>query len=255
MSMRLQRRVSVLIGLLLGVVFTYGVLEQTIPKAWTDHTFSADAWELDPPLAVPTLVSFASGVTTDDALYRAIRAYYAANAPLLAAEFRETNSERLRGLFGMYLVHRAAPYNVVPVEPVTLLDFVSTPTAHCGTYARAAGQVYAALDVGWRNIVVDDGWHGLNEVWVAGRWETFDPTNNLWLSVSVDELLNGVPRGWRTFYTPQTDLNAPAWYRERLIPSYNLPAIRANISQWGLTVFPGRWEIAAESGRHDARSH
>lgn len=239
------RRVVIggLIGLLGGVVFALTIRETTVPKAWTDHPFSDQSWEEEPPLAIPPLAVLVADAPTDAAAYAAIRAYYAANAPLLAREFRETNSERLRGLFGMYLVHLAAPYNYVPVLPVTLLDFVSTPTAHCGTFARAAGQVYEALGVHWRNIIVGDGWHGLNEVLVDGRWETFDPTNNLWLSVSVDELIKGMPRGWRTFYTPQTDLNAPAWYRERLMPNYNMAAIRTSIRQWGLTVSPGQWNI------------
>jgi len=239
--------IAVLVGLLIGILFTYGVLNTEPPKSWVSYPFSDQAWEADPALPIPSLAELTAGARDDTEALTAIRAYYEANAGALKALFQEDDDTRVRGFFGMYIVHNAVPYNRVEVDPVTLLDFVSAPTAHCGTFALALSQVYTGLGLHWRSIVVDDGWHGLNEVLIGGHYETFDATNNLWLSASIEELIGGVPRSWRTFYTAQTDANAGARYRDRLTDGYNMPLTRTAGTQWGLTVFPTHWEIVAQS--------
>lgn len=240
--------IILLCGFALGLL-TMKAVQPNETKSWASYAFSADAHEVDPPLPILSLVDIIDGATTNADAQAALRTYYDANAELLAALFMEPNEQRTRAFFGMYIVHLAQPYNTVAWDYLnaTILDFVAAPTAHCGAYAVAQSQVYTALGLRWRNIVVDNGWHGLIEAEIGERWETFDSTNNLWLSVSVEELLAGVPRSWRTFYTPQTDVNAPAQYRDHLADDYNMQYTRTSGTQWGLTVFPRRWEIIAQS--------
>ncbi len=244
----LNRLPAILIAFTVGIVFAYAVLNAAPPSAsWASYAFSDDAYEVDPALSIPPLSALIGDATTNADALAAVAAYYDANAETLAALFAEDNEQRTRALFGMYLVHVAVPYNRVERDPVTLIDFVNAETAHCGTFARAQSQVYTALGLRWRNIVVDDGWHGLVEAEIDGRWETFDATNNLWLSVSVEELIAGAPRSWRTFYTPHTDAHAPDTYRAHLADDYNMQLTRMAGTQWGLSVFPARWVIYAES--------
>lgn len=246
----MKRLLVILVAFTVGVVFAYVVLTHGLPsKSWANHPFSANAREVDPALPIPALAAIIADATTNADAQTAIRAYYDANAESLAALFIEPNDQRTRAFFGMYIVHLAQPYNTVDYDYLnaTLLDFITVDTAHCGAYAIAQSQVYTALGLRWRNIVVDNGWHGLIEAEIGGRWETFDATNNLWLSVSVEDLLAGVPRSWRTFYTPQTDVDASAVYRDHSANDYNMQYTRTTETQWGLTVFPRRWEIIAQS--------
>ena len=206
-------------------------------------------------LPLPSLSELVGSAQTDAEAYDLIRNYYTANHDALAVVFNEADETRLRALFGMYITHLAVPYNVVEVLPVTLLQFVSAETAHCGTYSLAQSQIYDALDVSWRNIIVDDGWHGIIEVLVGRQYETFDATSNVWVNLSIGEMIKGMtytvmdePRRYREFYTPVLDLATDDRYRVHLTDERcdrcSVPELRVGFSQWGLRVFPSRWYVA-----------
>lgn len=210
------------------------------------------------PLPLPALTAIIGGAPTDADAYARIAAYYADHRAELQVMFDEADETRLRGLFGMYITHLAAPYNIVPVEPVTLLEFVSTPTAHCGTYALAQSQIYDALGISWRFVLVDRGWHGLIEVLVGRQYETFDATSNVWINLSVGEMMAGMtqnvtgePRRFRVFYTPSLDPAAAPVYRAHLTnpdcDRCSVPQLRAGVSQWGLLVFPSTWTVERQN--------
>jgi len=236
--------------LMVGTVFLDGVYKDSDARAWAKLTFNERVWIGETPLSIPPLAEIVGGATTDAEAVALVAAYYDTNTSLLAAEFREQDDTRLRGLFGMYIIHLAAPYNVVEVVPTTLFEFINTPTAHCGTYSVAQSQVYDALGLEWRIVMVDGGWHGLIEVLVNERWETFDSTVNVWLSVGVPDLIAGTTRSYRAFYTPIYDANADDVYRQHYFESngyYNVSALREGLPFWGISVFPARWEITAQS--------
>lgn len=247
-----MRKLSYLAALLLpftaGIVSAYAVLT-AVPesKGWAGVVFDARLMSGEQPLEVASLGEMVGAAGDDAEAGAAIRAYYEANAGRLAEEFDEANDARLRGLFGMYITHVAVAYGVVETEPGTLLEFIAAPTAHCGVYAKAQSQVYDALGLVWRTVVVDGGWHGLNEVLIDGRYETFDATSNVWLSVSVEALLNGAPREYRTFYTPIFDAQADEAYRAHLATGHNVPELRAGLPLWGLRVFPSTWMVVDRS--------
>lgn len=249
----MRRLAAPLIAFTVGVVFAYAVLTVGTPPpalAWADTVYNPRLMSGDPPLPIPPLSAIIGDAATDaDALAAVVR-YYERHAAALGRVFAEANEQRTRALFGMYLVHMAAPYNVTPVTPVTFLDFVRTPTAHCGIYARAQSQVYTALGLRWREVHVDGGWHGLIEAEISGQFETFDSTSAVWVNQPVESLLRGAERHYRAYYTPALDVNADDVYRAHIIESggyYNVLGLRAGLPLWGLNVFFHTVEIVAES--------
>lgn len=214
--------------------------------------FDGRLMSAEPPLDITPLRQMVGNVRDEAAALRAVVSYYEANAARLALVFNEENDARLRALFGMYIVHVSQPYNTVPSgwENYTLIDFLEADAAHCGLYALAQSKIYTALGLWWNNVTVDDGWHGLIEAQIDGWWETFDATTNVWLTVSVGGLVNGVGRAYRNFYTPAWDMMASAddIYRRHYDESggyFSVADLRAGLPLWGLRVMVGQWEISA----------
>lgn len=197
------------------------------------------------PLAVPGLRELVDGAGA-----QGVAEYFEANKDRLALMFNETNEARLRGMVGMYLVHVSQPYGTMPSgwEDYTLDQLLAADAMHCGGYARAQGMIYTALGLRWHNVIVDGGWHGLIEAEIDGAWETFDATNNIWLSVSVGGLIGGLPREYRQFYAPVWDKQADQRYRQYALESgeyYSVPDLRVGPPLWGISVHPTRWAINA----------
>ena len=206
------------------------------------------------PIPIPPLAELVGDATDDATATARILNYYTANHDALVVAFNEADETRLRALFGMYIVHVDVPYNVVDVLPVTLLDFVQSSTAHCGTYSLAQSQIYDAFGLTWRFVLADGGWHGIMEVLVGRQYETFDATSNVWVNLSIGEMIAGMtytvmdePRRYREFYAPVLDPTTSDSFRVHLTDERcdrcSVPQIRAGFSQWGLRVFPSRWEV------------
>lgn len=233
------------IGLLMGILFMHVC---SAPAAVGIAAYDARVQSGETPLDVPGLAEIISGAVNDAAAERMLAAYYADHAEALAIEFRETNDMRLRALFGMYVTHLAVPYNVVEHAPISLLEFASAPAADCGIYATAQAQIYDALGLRWRRIHIDRGWHGVIEVLIGRQYEVFDATSNVWVNRSIGEMLGGMERSVRYFYTPMLDRSTGAVYRVHIGNEHNAPALRATLAWWGLTIFPSRWDVVAEGG-------
>lgn len=252
--MRLKRAAFTLTAFTVGVVFAYAVLTVGTPPAlaWAATVFDPRVMSGDPPLPIPPLSEIIGDAATDAAALSAITNYYDRQSLRLAVLFRETDDQRLRALFGMYLVHMAAPYNVVTRdwEGEGIRAFADGATAACGVYSQAQGHIYDALGLRWRQVQIDSTWHTLIEAQINGEFEVFDSTANIWTSEPIERLLQGTERRWRAFYTPILDANADDMYRAHIIESngyYNVIGLRAGLPLWGLYVFPRRIEIIAES--------
>lgn len=192
-------------------------------------------YSAQPPLQIATLAEIVGLAEDNESALQAVVDYYANNRDHLIREFREMDDTRLRALYGMYIVHLAVPYFSVEREPTNLVEFVSAPSAHCGTYAMALGEIYSALGLHWRSWSVSNGSHALLDVDINGKWETFDATSNLWLSVAVDELVAGAPRSYRLFYTPSADINAePRYLMEGKADAAAVIHLRRAIPLWGI---------------------
>lgn len=252
---RLAKIASLTGSFLLGLLLAYTVLTANAAPptdAWSAFQFTGQVWNSEPSLPIPNLSELVGAVQTDAEALASVRAYYDANAESLAILFSEPDDQRSRALFGMYLIHTAVPYNVVSWdwEHATFLEFVNAPTAHCGAYARAQSQLYTALGLEWRSILVDGGWHGLIEARIGAAYEVFDSTSNVWVSQPVAALLQGVEREYRAFWTPITDPRTSDVYRQHIIDSggyYNVSELRAGIPLWGLAIFPSKVDVQETS--------
>jgi hypothetical protein len=253
--MRLKRLAVILTTFTVGVVFAAAILQAGTPPpalAWADTVFDPRVLSTEPPLPIPPLSAIIGGATTDADALAAVVDHYERNRAKLAAVFTESDDQRLRALYGMYIVHMAAPYNVVTRdwEGEGVLAFADGATAACGVYSQAQAQIYTALGLRWRQVEIDTSWHTLIEAQINGQFEIFDSTANVWTSEPVEALLDGTARQWRAFYTPILDANADDIYRAHIIESdgyYNVIGLRAGLPLWGLYVFPHRIEIIAES--------
>lgn len=220
-------------------------LQPTATPPPYDLIFSAE-----PGPDIETFQQIAGSATTDADILKNVVDYYNANKDRLAILWREDNPARLAGIFSMYLVHISTIYGVVQVFPSSLNEYLNDPRAHCGTYTWAQMQIADALGLTWRTVEFV-GEHAWLEIKVDGNWEVFDGTTNTWLSIGVDQLMQGLPREYRQFYTPLLDPNRPD-ARWHMAEGYNMQALRQKMPGVGITYMPpGQLKLAAFSGGPD----
>lgn len=189
-----------------------------------------------PGLDVPTLQTMTEGATSDAEALGMVVSYYNDNRERLRTLWREDNDTRLAGIFSMYVVHISHIYGET-TYPSSFLEYLTQPRAHCGTYSVAQSHIDEALGLPWRMFELTSGWHGWVEILVDGQWEMFDATTNQWISRSGLELLQGVPREYRSFYTPLLDIERQD-ARLHLAEGYNMEAFRVNLPGLGLFYNP-----------------
>lgn len=241
---------AVLVTLIASITGTALILQwyaELQPKAWAIQVFDARVMSGERPLPLPALTEIVGDAASDEIALARLVDYYERHRDEIAAAFDEADETRARALFGMYAVHLAAPYNVVERVPTTLVEFIHTPTAHCGTQPLAQATLYTGLGLQWRIVSVDGGWHGYAEVVVDGRYESFDATTNVWVSRSAGELIAGMRRQYRMFYTPILDAHADGVWRVHMQDGWDVLGLRRDLPQWGISVFPAQWEVTAYS--------
>jgi len=204
----------------------------------------------EPGPDVSTLQEIAGSDTADADILQDVVEYYNANKDRLAILWREDNPTRLAGIFSMYVVHISTIYGTVPVFPSSLNEYLNDARAHCGTYTWAQMQIADALGLTWRTVEFV-GEHAWLEIKVDGQWETFDATTNTWLSLGEDELMKGMARTYRQFYTPMLDINRPD-ARLHMAEGYDMQRLRQWMPGVGITYMPpGQLKLAAFSGGPD----
>lgn len=160
---------------------------------------SSLAFSAEQPLPIPSLAFLSTQQAALD--------YFTTHKHELAALFNESRPERLASLYVMYQIHSSHLYGEVDPDHADL-DYeawLTYPFAHCGTYALQAQALMAALGLTTRRAALSGGTHQWVEVAIDGHWELFDPTTNLWIDHSGAELMAGVERKYRYFYTPLLD--------------------------------------------------
>lgn len=231
--LRLIRMILIaLIAFLLGVWSVLALQGSNPPPPTYNLVF-----EHQPGPDVPTLQVLAAeaGAVTDEEILAAVAAYYDANAERLALLWREDNPTRLAGIFSMYISHISMPYGVTTF-PASVAEFLTQERAHCGTYMVPQNHIALALGLTIRTIEFV-GEHAWEEVWVDDHWELFDATTNTWMSRTSLELLQGLEREYRYFYTPMLDINHPE-ARLHLAEGYDMPRLRSRMPLMGIVYFP-----------------
>ena len=184
---------------------------------------------------VETFQDIAANATTDPEILDNVVNYYSANSNQLGILWREDNPARLAGLFSMYLVHISTIYGAA-TYPSSLVEYLGEPRAQCGTYTYAEARIADALGLTWRTVEFV-GEHAWLEVQVDGQWEVFDATTNTWLSRGVDELMQGIERQYRQFYTPMLDINRPD-ARLHMVEGYDMQRLRQRMPTIGIVYMP-----------------
>ena len=197
----------------------------------------------EPGPDISTLQEIGVGDSTDDALLADIVSYFNANKDRLSILWREDNPTRLAGIFSMYVIHISTIYGENTHVMTTLVSYLGEERSHCGTYTWAQTQIASALGLTWRTVEFV-GEHAWLEINVDGQWEVFDATTSTWLSRGVDELMQGMPRLYRQFYTPILDANRPD-ARLHMAEGYDMQRLRQRMPGVGITYMPpGQLNIA-----------
>lgn len=182
-----------------------------------------------------TLQEIADGAKSDDEILLKVTDYYAANHERLGLLWGEENPTRLAALFTMYVTHISTVYGEAAM-PTTLDEYLHQPRSHCGSYTWAQMQLARALGLKIQ-VVEFSGEHAWLEVMVDEQWELFDATTNEWIDKGVTELMQGVPRQFRTFYSPVFDINRPD-ARLHLSEGYDVPKLRTRMTTLGVAYMP-----------------
>lgn len=182
-----------------------------------------------------SLQEIAANAATDAAILQNVVHYYHENRERLSLLWDEDHPTRLAGMFSMYVTHVSSVYGETTVS-ATLDDYLDQPRAHCGSYTWAQIQIATALGLSWQTVEFP-GDHTWLEILVDGQWEIFDATTNVWLNHGVQELMQGLPRQYRNFYSPVFDINRPD-ARLHLAEGYNLPKLRDRMTTLGVAYMP-----------------
>lgn len=130
-----RRLIRWLIRLDLALIcFFFGARYTKTPFVWP-----TEAQSVPPALAISSVIDLAPTGDVGDVV-----AYFQAHRVQLAAEFRESDPDRVAALFAMYSVHVALPYGEAP-PTTTLAAFVGLQRAHCGIQAPVPLQISRAL--------------------------------------------------------------------------------------------------------------
>jgi len=70
----------------------------------------------------------------------------------------------------------------------------------CGTFTTFLAMLLDRAGYEFRTVSIGGGAHGYIEVKFDGRWQILDPTTNLWIDKSTEELLKGEKRTEKRFF-------------------------------------------------------
>jgi hypothetical protein len=184
----------------------------------------------------PTLQALAADAADDAVLIDRVVTWYADHRDTLRTLWRIDDETRLAAVYSMYIVHISHVYGEATMPP-TLTDYLALDRSHCGLYSVVQAEILDGLGIPWRMLGLTNGWHGWIEVQVAGEWEIFDSTINVWISRDGFALEAGAVREFRNFYTPLLDINRPD-ARLHESEGYNLHNLRTWMPGLGLFYMP-----------------
>lgn len=114
---------------------------------------------------------------------------------------------KLKALFYMNFVHMFGVYGKRDLKEKTFKDLLwGGQNFHCGTNTLFLAMLLdRAGGYEFRTISTNNGAHGFVEVKFDGAWQILDPTINVWLNKSAEELMAGQPREAKKFFLKAGD--------------------------------------------------
>jgi len=119
-----------------------------------------------------------------------------------------TDEKKLKALFYMNFVHMYGFYGERTLTQKTFKELLwDSENFHCLTNTiflemlldKAGGYEFRTVGISGR------GDHGYVEVKFDNQWQIHDPTVNIWIDKSTEELLTGVPRNTKRFFLKAGD--------------------------------------------------
>jgi len=125
------------------------------------------------------------------------------------AKIAGTNDqEELKALFYMNFVHLSAPYGKNDLTEKSLDYLLWKSEYHqCGSYTIMLSMLLEKAGYEQRTVSIDSGGHGYVEIKFDERWQILDPTTNIWIDKSTEELIAGDSRNIKNFFLMAEDLN------------------------------------------------
>lgn len=170
----------------------------------------------EPRPAIPRLQEMTAGAASDMAIIERVYSYYEDNRADLKREFGETDPQRLAALFCMHVLHISHYYGNGGPVAASWQEYLSRELSECASLSFFQSQLLTRFGLTWRHVVISDGSHGWIECetgtspeGIAGAWEIFDSTVNVWIDQPAADLIAGGPRTYRAFYSSWYDAALP----------------------------------------------
>lgn len=114
---------------------------------------------------------------------------------------------KLRALFMMNFVHMFGFYGKRELKENTFKEVLwGSEYFHCGTNTLFLAMLLdRAGGYEFRTISTNNGSHGFVEIKFDGHWQILDPTINVWINKSAEELMAGQPRETKKFFLKAGD--------------------------------------------------
>lgn len=113
---------------------------------------------------------------------------------------------KLKALFYMNFVHMYGVYGKRNLKENTLKDLLwGDENLHCGTTATFLAMLLDKTGYEFRTVSVGNGAHGFVEVKFENHWQILDPTINVWINKSTEELLSESERTNKQFFLKAAD--------------------------------------------------
>lgn len=120
-----------------------------------------------------------------------------------------TNDEnKLRALFYMNFVRMYGYYGDRDLREQSLKEILwDGEYFQCGTFTTFLAMLLDRAGYEYRTVSIGNGAHGYVEVNFDGKWQILDPTVNIWINKSTEELLAGQERVAKRFFLKTFDFN------------------------------------------------
>ncbi len=117
-----------------------------------------------------------------------------------------TDETKLKALFYMNFVHMFGYYGEREIKEKTLKDLLwNSEYNHCATNTLLLAMLLDKAGYEFRTVSVNSGAHGFVEIKFDGHWQILDPTINIWIKTSTEELIAGAPRESQKFFLKAGD--------------------------------------------------
>lgn len=123
------------------------------------------------------------------------------------AKIAGTNDEKkLKALFYMNFVHMHGIYGERGLQENSIKDLLfGSENQHCGTNTLLLAMLLDKAGYEFRTVSVGKGAHGFVEIKFDDNWNIIDPTVNIWINKSTEELLSGDDRNNKQFFLKAAD--------------------------------------------------